>query len=375
MRLRDVTFQRAFSKIFVYNVLYEDAEVDERYLGVDEDSKVLSISGAGCGVAGMVSKRPTSMDVVDINGHHLALAALKITAAQRLANYETFYNLFGRGQVAEAKKVIKPLTAYMPRKMASYWRRHHNRFNKNFYDKGLTASTIKVIRKMVGVDVHFMRMLIAQSPEMRIRSIDTVIAPVFNKPYVKAFVSSPLQLVSLGVNYSQRDRMFEAEAVEDMTGFIVKHFHRLCNTDLENNWFAWLGLTGQLNHDTPEAVPPYLRPDRHARSLHAPTRVRYHRRNLFDLMESAGSDTWSHYTLCDMPDWLPEPTQRHLLNEILRTSRDGAIMLYRTVEDDCMAERHNMSHHFKRLDDISDQASVQDRSRQYRHVHFYQVCH
>ncbi|MEO1269252.1 MAG: DUF3419 family protein [Myxococcota bacterium] len=374
MRLRDLTFQRAFSKLFVYNILYEDAEVDERYLNIDEDSRVLSISGAGCGVAGMVSRRPRSLDVVDINGHHLALSALKITAAQRLTSYDTFYQLLGHGRVAKPWKVIKPLTAYMPRWVSSYWRRHRDRFRENFYEKGLTASTIKIIRKMVGSDVHLMHMLMGQDEESRVRTIDAVIAPVFDRPYVKAFVSSPIQLVSLGVNYSQRDRMLEAEEQSSMVGFILHHMRRMADTNLDTNWFAWMGIVGHFNHGHPEAVPPYLRSDRHATSLHAPTRVSYHRRNIFNLLDNAGANTWSHYTLCDMPDWLPEPTQRHLLDRILRTSTDGAIMLYRTVEDDCLADRHGLTHHFQRLD-ISDLASAQDRSRQYRHVHFYRVCH
>lgn len=52
MELRDLTSQRVFANLFVYNVLYEDSEVDERHLGVNERSSILAISGAGCRVAG-----------------------------------------------------------------------------------------------------------------------------------------------------------------------------------------------------------------------------------------------------------------------------------------------------------------------------------
>ncbi|MEM7676031.1 MAG: DUF3419 family protein, partial [Myxococcota bacterium] len=82
--LRDIAFQRMFSGLFVYNILFEDSELDDRFLEIDERSDVLSITGAGCGVATMVSRQPRTIDAVDINKHHLALSALKITAAQRL---------------------------------------------------------------------------------------------------------------------------------------------------------------------------------------------------------------------------------------------------------------------------------------------------
>jgi S-adenosylmethionine-diacylglycerol 3-amino-3-carboxypropyl transferase len=55
VRLLDRAYQRLFSKLFVYNILYEDSEVDEAFLGVDGASRVLGIAGAGCGVANHLS--------------------------------------------------------------------------------------------------------------------------------------------------------------------------------------------------------------------------------------------------------------------------------------------------------------------------------
>ena len=94
-RLADAAFQRVFSHLFVYNILFEDSEVDERFLGIDTSSTVLGISGAGCRIAGHLSQRPKRVDAVDINRHHLALTALKVQAAQQLSSYEEFYGLFG----------------------------------------------------------------------------------------------------------------------------------------------------------------------------------------------------------------------------------------------------------------------------------------
>ena len=99
MQLRDVAFQHTFQQLFVYNILFEDAEVDETHLEIGERSRVLSITGAGCGVAGMLSRDPRSIDAVDINPHHLALTALKCTAAQRLRSYARFYDLCVRSGI------------------------------------------------------------------------------------------------------------------------------------------------------------------------------------------------------------------------------------------------------------------------------------
>jgi S-adenosylmethionine-diacylglycerol 3-amino-3-carboxypropyl transferase len=374
MHLRDKAFQAAFSRLFVYNILWEDAEVDERFLGVGEDSSVLSITGAGCGVAGMVSRRPRQMDCVDINKHHLALAALKVTAAQRLAPYSTFYDLVGRGWASDPDAVVGQLSAYLPGWMQRYWRSHAGRFERSMYHEGVTAKMTAQVREIAGVDVNWLRSLIPLSIDRRIQILEEWLTPVLSKPIVRAVMGSPLQLVALGINFSQRERIEETERA-NMVDFFMTHGRRIMATDLEKNWFAWQALAGQFNHDNEDAVPPYLRRDRWETSLNAPTHVRYHNRNLFDVMGEAGPRTWSHYTLCDMPDWLPPATQKHMLDEIFRTSRDGAIVLYRTVEEDCIVQRHSYEKRMIPLAEPTRIASELDRSRQYRRVNFYQVAH
>src|SRR5271166_1764786 len=87
MGLSDTAFQHLFKHLFVYNMLFEDTEVDERFLGVGPESRVLGISGAGCGIANQLSRRPRSVDAVDINAKHLAITALKTSSARELESH------------------------------------------------------------------------------------------------------------------------------------------------------------------------------------------------------------------------------------------------------------------------------------------------
>ncbi len=374
VKLRDKAFQRAFSRLFVYNILWEDAEVDERFLGVGEDSSILAITGAGCGVAGLVSRRPVRIDAADINAHHLALSALKVTAAQRMQNYTEFYDMFGRGWHVNPDKAVGKLVGHLPRWMQRYWRRHSGRFERSLYTRGLTAQFLTTLRKRAGLDAEWLRDIIKQPMERRDMLMEDAFRPMLTHPAVKAFINSPIQLLALGVNYEQRDRMLEQEQT-DMVGFFMQHIKKLGRTDLETNWFVWWVIANHFNHEKQEAVPPYLRRDRHERSYDAPTLVRYHRRNIFDVLEEAGPKTWSHYMFCDAPDWMPEPTQRRLLQDVFRTSRDGAIVLYRSVEDDCMVRRLGLEKQFQPLEEESKIAAELDRTKQYRRVNFYRVQH
>src|SRR5690606_25087224 len=101
-------------RLFVYNILFEDSEVDGKYFGIDEKSRILGISAAGCGLASMLRFAPERIDAVDINGHHLALAALRMAAAQRLRSFEEFYALFGRGWVPSPRETIGSIVLEAP---------------------------------------------------------------------------------------------------------------------------------------------------------------------------------------------------------------------------------------------------------------------
>ncbi len=374
MRLHDKTFQYLFSKFFVYNILFEDAEVDEQFLGLDEDSSVLSISGAGCGVAGMVSKRPRSVDAVDINPHHLSIAALKATAAQHMFPYTRFYDLMGRGWQPDPKNTIQTLSPHLPDWIQKYWKKHHSVFKDTMYQHGLTAQMLTSLRRLTGIDLQWLYQMMGRSVEERMRMVEAKIAPILHNPIISAVLRSPLQLVALGINFKQRDRLLQSEGM-NMVNYFVEHVKRVASTQLETNWFAWYVVAGQYNHENPNAVPPYLRPDRYEKSYKSPTKMRYHHGNLFDVLGSGGKNTWSHYTLCDAPDWMPVPVQDKLLKEILRTSRDGGVVLVRSVEDQCIAENTRMQKHFRLMKEESDLASELDRSRQYRRVNFYRVVH
>ena len=375
MAIQDRAFASVFSRTFVYNILFEDSEVDEKYLEIDEDSTILSISGAGCGVASMLAKRPRSIDAADINGHHLALASLKMKAAQHLQDYGTFYDLVGRGGHPEPDRIFAQFADQLPPQLSRYWKRHIRRFTKvNLYQQGLTAKMLKAVRRRVEIDADWLRDMAARSPEDRETHVRTMLQPIAENPAARCVLSSPVQLVALGINFTQRDRIVETEQMT-MVDFFVDHLCRVMSTtDVMTNWFLWYAAAGHFNHDRQDAVPPYLRAANHEQSYGAPTQTRFHHGNLFDTLAAAGPETWSHYTLLDAVDWMPPAVQAQLFSEIRRTSRDGAIVQWRSVDTDDTMKDLGLEGQFERLP-ASDIAADLDRSRQYRQVNFYRVCH
>jgi S-adenosylmethionine-diacylglycerol 3-amino-3-carboxypropyl transferase len=370
---RDLAFRHTFQELFVYNILFEDSEVDEEILALDERSDVLAISGAGCGVAAMVAKAPRSITAIDLNGHHLALAALKAEAPRRLGRFGAFYDLLGRGWHRDPAPVLSRITAPLPSWIAAHWREHHGVFRRGLYGSGLTSAMLSTFRRLSGVDESWLRWAATLDADGRAAAVERNLGPLLRSPLARAWLSSPGQLVALGINFSQRDRLLETEQRADMADYIVEHLKRLARTDVGTNWFIWYAIAGQFDHERADAVPPYLRTDRFERARQASTRMDYRRQNVLEALERAQPRSYSHYAFLDAPDWLDAPTQERLLRGVLGSARDGARVVTRSVEDACMVERAGLSRRIRRLDDVSERATRADRTRQYRHVHVYEV--
>ncbi|HXN31618.1 MAG TPA: DUF3419 family protein [Polyangiaceae bacterium] len=375
MRAADGAFQQLFRHLFVYNMLFEDTEVDERFLQVGSSSRILGISGAGCGIAGHLSRRPQSIDAVDINARHLAITALKTSAARELASYDEFYQLWGHGTHAQPERVTRRLTERLPRWLQAHWRANYRIFAHSFHRRGLTARLFTLLRRLSGVDSTWLRSVIAEPVNERRAMIFQRFAPIFRKPWVAAILRSPVHLIAIGVNHAQRDRMLRAEKLNDVVDYLLMHLGRVADTDLERNWFVWNAVAGHFNHERGDAVPPFLRRDHHEASLGAKTKVEFHHKNIFDVLGAAGARSWTHYTLCDAPDWMSDEARHKLLREILRTSADGAVILHRSVDEGLLPERHGLARHFRPMTEATEVATQMDRTRQYRRVAFHQVEH
>jgi S-adenosylmethionine-diacylglycerol 3-amino-3-carboxypropyl transferase len=372
-RVADRAFAATFQHIFTFSLLYEDSEVDNRVLDLDVRSRVLAVTGAGCGVAGLLAAHPARIDANDTNPHHLALAALKVAATRRVTSYAEFYQLLGRGRHGDPERTLRPLMTGLPAWVERYWSAHHRRFRHNLYAEGLTGTFQRWLRRAMGVDADFLRALQRLPPTDRLARLSPILASVKRTWPMRTVVNTPLFLLGIGVNFEQRQRNLRANRAATMMDVVTAHFERLAQTDLETNWFVWLGLTGEFNHENPNAVPPYLRAESHQRALVAPTQVGFHRESLQRMLAAATPGQWSHFSLCDVLDWLPADAQRQVLRRIARVGGPDALVLTRSVEGGCVVDRVGLSDLYERVEPASSRASEQERTRLYGRVNVYRV--
>lgn len=271
---KDTLFAAVFARTLVYTILFEDNELDLEFLDLRPGDRVLSVAGAGCGVAAMVGFVPTRIDAVDFNRHHLAITALKVEAVRSLPRYEDVHALFGLGKHPEAKKMVARLANRLPADLASYWRRRWRMFANGFYSHGVNSRNSALLRPLWSLDGAYLKELNRRGPPqaraeaMRIKLSDRLL-----KPLPAALVRSPVALLGAGINYTQRDRNLSAAGVGDVVLGVIEYASRLATTDLDTNWIAWHITSGEFNHDEPDCLPLYLRRDFHERALGSTTEV------------------------------------------------------------------------------------------------------
>lgn len=370
---KDKLFQQVFSSIPVFTILFEDNEVEEKFFGVQKDSSILTVTGAGCGVAAHLAHHPERIDAVDANSHHLALTALKIEAVRKINSNEELYQFLGYGKHPNAKVLVKELTSDLPEWMQKYWERRYKVFHKGLYRSGLFHHLIHRMHNMWGMNGEWIKSFMELNEEARGVVVKERYRKVLRKPYVSAVVNSPLLLLAQGINFNQRDKNLQSAKAKKMSDVFFELVDNLNKTDIEKNWILWHCMGGEFNHDHPEARPVYLRKSHHDLSYGSPTNVNYHRESFLNVLHKAPENHWSHYSFSDAMDWMPAEVQKAVLSEVVRTAKENAILINRTVEEDCLIQRLGLQDNFVRMNGESDAGTAMEKSKLYRRTDFYKI--
>lgn len=372
--VKDALFSAIFARTLIYTILFEDNEPDLEFLALGPADRVLSIAGAGCGVAAMLAYHPERIDAVDFNRHHLAITALKVEALRRLEGYEDLHALLAVGRHPRARELIAGLAERLPEGLANYWLRRWRMFARGFYRHGVNRRNSRLLQLLWPLDADFLKTLSrAGPPAVRAETMRSELRNCLLRPLPAALVRSPVALLGAGINYTQRERNLRAAGVDDVVLGVIEFASRLATTNLDTNWIAWHLTTGEFNRDEPTCLPLYLRPEFHRRAQGSTTEVRFHHGSLFDELSSAPAASWSHFCLSDVVDWLDAEQRRTLFTEVLRTARPAARVVCRSVEDVDVTQGTGLEGAFRLVEPFSSSASERERSRLYRRLNCYEV--
>jgi S-adenosylmethionine-diacylglycerol 3-amino-3-carboxypropyl transferase len=338
-RLSSRIFKAVHRSNLIYNTCWEDPALDREALDLRPDDRVAVITSAGCNALDYLLAGAGEVNAVDVNPIQNALLELKVAAIRGL-DYESFFDLFGRGQSLAARAMYHDaLRGQLSETARTYWDKHIDFFagrgwRQSFFYRGTSG----LLAKLVLVNARVLhRMHDAIDELLDARTVDEQRALYESKvrdriwtPWLRWFLSRTLTLTLVGVPWPQRDQIVR-QYPGGVARFIQDAFEAVvCQLPFRDNYFWRVYLQGFY---TKECCPEFLKAANFAPLRERLSGLKIHTAPLVDFLRGARPGL-SKFVLLDHMDWLSCYNPSGLMEEwdaILASARPGARAIYRSA--------------------------------------------
>lgn len=337
--LAEYIFARLFQKL-VYAQIWEDPEIDMEALAIGPGHTVVTIASGGCNAFSYLLADPARIEAVDLNPAHVAFNRLKLAALQALPSYESFHRFYAMADdpenVADYRRFIRPVLDEASR---AYWegrtltgRRRISMFRRHLYRHGLLGHFIgwgHRVARLYGVDPRIL--LEARSQDEQRQLFDAMIAPLFDKRFVRWMTSRKSSLFGLGIPPRQYDVLAGGNG---MAGVLRQRLERLaCDFPLSENYFAWQAFGRGYGRDKRAPLPPYLRRENFETVRARASRFSVENISITELLAAKPDASVDRVVLLDAQDWMSDAQLGGLWGEITRAAAPGARVIFRTAAE------------------------------------------
>ena len=379
--------ERLFGLLFsglVYPQIWEDPEVDMAGMELAEGHSIVTIGSGGCNMLAYLSRAPRSIDVVDLNPHHIALNRLKLAAFQSLPAHADVVRLLANDNApANARAFDTFIAPVLDAPTRTYWnrralsgRRRISVFERNIYRTGLLGRFIAaghLLARLHGVKLT--EMAEARSLREQRQFFDDRIAPLFDKPLIRWLTSAKSSLFGLGIPPQQYDELASLAPDGSIAPVLRQRLEKLaCHFPLRDNYFAWQAFMRRYPQPHEGNLPTYLKPDYYRAIREHVGRVSVHHETFTERLASKPAASVDRYVLLDAQDWMNDRQLNELWAEITRTAAPGARVIFRTAAEKSIIEGRlspTIRDQWIYLEARSQELNLQDRSAIYGGFHIY----
>ncbi|PSQ95284.1 MAG: DUF3419 domain-containing protein [Bacteroidetes bacterium SW_9_63_38] len=370
----------------VYTQIWEDPRVDAEALQLDDTSRLLTISSAGCNVLNYLTHAPERILAVDLNTAHMALTRLKIEALRHLPSHDQFFQFFGVGagpeNVDAYRRHVRP---HLDATARQFWddrpwgglrRPRIHAFDDGFYEHGVLARFQGFARLMSRL-VQGRRpeeLLNATSRAEQKQFFDECVAPFFDHPVVRRIARQPATLYSFGIPLSQYQSL-SAAADTSIVDLYRDRLERLvCDFPLHDNYFAWQAFGRRYDTEHRQALPPYLKQAHYSQLRYHLDRIETRIAALTDVLTEQPDSSIDSVVLLDAMDWMDPESIAALWHELARVGEPGTRIIFRTAGPHSVVEPalpDALRNRFTYERERSEALHARDRSAIYGMFHLY----
>lgn len=334
--------ERVFSNLFtglVYAQIWEDPVVDMDALQLQPTDRLVCIASGGCNLMSYLSTGLAEISAVDLSPAHVALNRLKLTAAQTLPDYATFYQFFGHADRAGNGALYdQHIAPALDEESRAFWdarqgrlKRRIEMFENGFYRYGVLGRFIAAAHMVAGLGrVDFSPLLAAQSLNEQRDFFEREVAPLFETRSVRFLARRKASLFGLGIPPAQFDKL-AADGGGDIVPVLRERTRKLmCDFPISENYFAWAAFNRGYREDGTGPVPPYLEAANWDAVREAAPRAHIVNRNMTDMLADKPDDSQNAYVFLDAQDWMNDEQLNALWSQVTRTAQPGARVIFRT---------------------------------------------
>lgn len=380
--------ERLFGILFsglVYPQIWEDPEVDMEAMELKTGQTIVTIGSGGCNMLAYLSRDPASIDVVDLNPHHIALNRLKLAAFRHLPDHAAVVRHFGVENVrSNARNFDRYIAGHLDEGTRRYWnkrgltgRRRIGVFNKNIYRTGLLGRFITaghLLARLHGVKLE--EFANARSLREQRQYFDEQIAPLFEKPVIRWMTARKSSLFGLGIPPQQYDELASLSESGTIAPVLRHRLEKLaCHFPLRENYFAWQAFARRYPRPEEGNLPSYLKAEYYPSIRRNVDRVQVHHAGFTELLAQKPDAGIDRYVLLDAQDWMNDMQLNALWKEITRTAAPGARVIFRTAAEKSVLDGRlgqdladQWTYHAER----SQELNLRDRSAIYGGFHIYE---
>jgi S-adenosylmethionine-diacylglycerol 3-amino-3-carboxypropyl transferase len=379
---RQGILQKLFAVYFdglVYNQIWEDPRVDLQALALNADSRVLTISSGGCNALNYLIAEPECVTAVDLNRHHIYLANLKIAALRYLPDYESFFDFFGRANVARnVENYHKYIAANLDDATRKFWetKGRINYFKKGFYNYARNGYFLRFFHrfaKTIGCDVD--ELTKAKSLKEQEQFYQKNVEPFFNNFLIKTLSKTPITVFGLGIPPQQFEELKRDAQKSGIIEIMRERAHRLCaGFPIRDNYFAWQAFTRHYDIENRIALPDYLKPEFYETVKANSNRVKTVIASIIEHIKRQPKNSFNRFVFLDAQDWMNAAVLTDLWTAIAEKGGDGTRIIFRTAGAESPIETalpENLRAKFYYEKDVSQELFKQDRAAIYGGFHLY----
>ncbi|MBI5866482.1 MAG: BtaA family protein [Planctomycetes bacterium] len=321
--------ERVVFRGIVFNMSWEDPEMDRRAFNLTDRDTVISITSAGCNPLNFLCQTPRQLISIDGNPAQNAILELKLAAIATLS-HEEFFDIFAARRPTVIDRVYRSqLRGRLSRRSQEFWDKNLKMARRGLYNYGKMGFAARIVRFLLP-RLGISRQQTEEFFELRTLEeqkiwYDQYVAPRFWGPWTRWLCESRWFMFLCGVHPRQLKLVDGRHGIYDFVRERIEYV--LTKVPIYDNYFLSVTATGKFRDNR---VPPYLLDENFEILRRTLNRVLVVNGWLGPYLDTLPPASIDKFNLLDIMDWMNTDALNATWKSILRAAKPGATLIYRS---------------------------------------------